>query len=101
MPSDDLVPNFPLCSLSTLAPQRQVQRVGDWFEQRKAYRLAALLALRRREGLPSPVDDQGNLLETRLDDFGNAAYYDQSGQKVFINMTSHEIIDEFEEKHIP
>ena len=58
----------------TLQPQRQVQRVGDWFEQRKAYRLAALLALRKREGLPGPVDEQNNPLETRFDDLGNAHY---------------------------
>ena len=39
-----------------LHPQRSVQRVGDFFEQRKAYRLAALIALRKREVLPQPVD---------------------------------------------
>ena len=63
-------------------PTRQVQRVGDWFEQRKAYRLAALLALRKREGLPIPVDENNVPLETRFDDLGNAHYYDAQGNKV-------------------
>ena len=58
------------------------QRVGDFFEQRKEYRQAALVALRKREGLPHPVDEQGNELETRLDDFGEAHYYNQAGQEV-------------------
>jgi hypothetical protein len=30
------------------------QRVGDFFEQRREYRQAAIKALRRREGLPTP-----------------------------------------------
>jgi hypothetical protein len=63
-------------------PQSQVQRVGDWFEQRKAYRAAALTALRKREGLPGPVDETGTPLETRFDDLGNAHYYDAQGNKV-------------------
>jgi hypothetical protein len=58
------------------------QRVGDWFEQRKAYRQAALAALRKREGLSSPVDADGNDLETRFDDYGNAHYYNAAGEKV-------------------
>lgn len=65
-----------------LQPQRVVHRVGDWFEQRKSFRLAALLALRKREGLPSPVDAGGNALETRMDDSGNATYHDASGARV-------------------
>ena len=44
-------------------------------------RAAALVALRKREGLPSPVDQDGNDLETRFDDQGNAHYYNQAGQK--------------------
>lgn len=62
-------------------PTNLFQRVGDFFEQRKEYRQAALIALRKREGLPSPVDETGNPLETRFDDFGNAHYYDAAGQK--------------------
>ena len=58
------------------------QRVGDWFEQRKEYRQAALKALRIREGLPRPVDQDGNDLETRFDDQGQAHYYNQSGKRV-------------------
>ena len=58
------------------------QRVGDFFEQRKAYRAAALTALRKREGLPSPVDENNNPLETRFDDLGNVTYHDQAGNKV-------------------
>lgn len=62
-------------------PTNLFQRMGDFFEQRKAYRASALVALRKREGLPQPVDDQGNPLETRFDDEGNAHYYDQTGNK--------------------
>lgn len=65
-----------------IQPQRQVQRVGDFFDLRREYRLAALISLRKREGLPQPVDEQGNLLETRMDDFGNAVYYSPSGEQV-------------------
>ena len=67
---------------SIFNPARAVQRVGDYFEQRKAFRLAALVALRKREGLPGPVDADGSPLETRLDDSGNAAYYNSAGEKV-------------------
>ena len=67
---------------SIFSPARAVQRVGDWFEMRKAYRLANLLSLRKREGLPGPVDADGSPLETRLDDSGNAAYYNLAGEKV-------------------
>ena len=63
-------------------PTRQVQRQGDWFEQRKQYRAQALVALRKREGLPSPVDADGVFLETRFDDQGNARYYDAAGNVV-------------------
>lgn len=63
-------------------PTNFFQRVGDYFEQRREYRAAALKALRKREGLPSPVDRDGNELETRFDDMGHAHYYDQSGKKV-------------------
>ena len=72
-------PNSPLVPL---APQRMVRCIGNFFEQRKAYRLANLLSLRKREGLPGPVDDQGNPLETRMDDSGDAAYYNAAGEKV-------------------
>ena len=65
-----------------LQPQRQVQRVGDWFEQRKQFRAQALTALRKREGLPGPVDETGTPLETRFDDLGNVHYYDAQGNKV-------------------
>ena len=65
-----------------ISPQRQVQRVGDFFEQRKAFRLPALISLRKREGLPSPVSADGAPLETRMDDSGNVAYYDAAGKKV-------------------
>ena len=58
------------------------QRVGDFFEQRKEFRAAALKALRKREGLPSPVDADGNELETRFDDLGNAHYYSADGKLV-------------------
>ena len=64
------------------SPQRMVQRVGDFFEQRKAYRLAALFSLRRREGLPTPVDAEGHPLETRMDDYGNATYHSADGKQV-------------------
>jgi hypothetical protein len=67
---------------SIFNPHRAVQRVGDLFEQRKAYRLAALLFLRKREGLPSPVDEQGNPLETRMDNFGSVTYHDADGKQV-------------------
>jgi hypothetical protein len=67
---------------SIFSPARAVQRVGDYFEQRKAFRLAALVALRKREGLPGPVDQDGSPLETRLDDSGNVAYYNLAGEKV-------------------
>ena len=65
-----------------ISPQREVQRVGDFFEQQKAFRLAALISLRKREGLPSPVSVDGAPLETRMDDSGNTAYYDAAGKKV-------------------
>ena len=65
-----------------LHPQRSIQRVGDFFEQRKSYRLAALVALRKREGLPQPVDESGSSLETRMDDYGNATYHNAAGEKV-------------------
>ena len=58
------------------------QRVGDWFELRREYRAAALKNLRKREGLPSPVDSGGNDLETRFDDQGQAHYYNQDGKRV-------------------
>ena len=67
---------------SVFNPHRAVQRVSDWFEQRKAYRLQALLTLRKREGLPSPVDIDGNPLETRYDDQGQAHYYRADGKRV-------------------
>jgi hypothetical protein len=66
----------------TVSPTRAVQRVGDFFEQRKAFRLAALLSLRRREGLSSPVDEQGRSLETRIDDSGYVGYYGADGKQV-------------------
>ena len=65
-----------------LSPQRQGQRVGDIFELRREYRQQALTALRRREGLPLPVDARGNPLETRLDDAGQAHYFNAMGEKV-------------------
>lgn len=58
------------------------QRLGDYFEQRREFRAAALTALRKREGLPSPVDRDGNLLETRFDDQGAAHYYNGAGKRV-------------------
>lgn len=73
---------MPMFEDSIFNPARAVQRVGDWFEMRKAYRLANLLSLRKREGLPGPVDQDGSPLETRLDDSGNAAYYNSAGEKV-------------------
>ena len=73
---------MPMFEDSIFNPARAVQRVGDYFEQRKAFRLAALVALRKREGLPGPVDQDGSPLETRLDDSGNAAYYNSAGEKV-------------------
>ena len=63
-------------------PNSEYQRVGDWFEQRSQFRAAALQALRKREGLPQPVDPQGTPLETRFDDQGHAHYSDASGKKV-------------------
>lgn len=62
-------------------PTNFFQRIDNFWEQRKEYRAAALVALRKREGLPSPVDEHGNPLETRFDDLGNAHYYDQAGRK--------------------
>ena len=73
---------MPMFEDSIFNPARAVQRVGDYFEQRKAFRLAALVALRKREGLPGPVDQDGSPLETRLDDSGNVAYYNLAGEKV-------------------
>lgn len=67
---------------SIFNPHHAIQRVGDWWEMRKAYRLAALVALRKREGIPSPVDESGTPLETRLDDSGNVTYYNPAGEKV-------------------
>ena len=32
----------------------EVQRYGDWWEQRKEYRQQALVDLRKREGIPAP-----------------------------------------------
>jgi hypothetical protein len=64
------------------SPARQVQQVTDWQGQRKQYRAQALVALRKREGLPGPVDETGAPLETRFDDEGNAHYYDAQGNKV-------------------
>ncbi len=58
------------------------QRMGDFFEVRKEYRAAALKALRKREGLPLPVDKDGNELETRFDDQGAAHYYNAEGKRV-------------------
>jgi hypothetical protein len=60
----------------------EVEQVTDWYGQRKQFRAAALTALRKREGLPSPVDVNGVALETRFDDQGKAHYYDASGNKV-------------------
>lgn len=65
-----------------ISPQRQVQRVKDFFELRKEYRAAALTALRKREGLPSPVDEHGSPLETRFDDLGGAYYVSPDGTRV-------------------
>jgi hypothetical protein len=62
-------------------PTNFFQRVGDFFEQRREYRQAALKSLRKREGLPSPVDEHGAELETRFDDFGNAHYYNADGTR--------------------
>jgi hypothetical protein len=59
-----------------------IQRVEDWFEERRQFRKAALLALRKRENLPSPVDADGNPLDTRFDDLGNAHYYNAAGEMV-------------------
>jgi len=58
------------------------QRIGDFFEQRKEYRAAALKALRKREGLPSPVDADGAELETRFDDAGHAHYHNAAGERI-------------------
>jgi hypothetical protein len=58
------------------------QRVGDFFEQKKAYRQAALIALRKRESLPSPCDQDGNELETRFNDQGQAYYVSPDGIRV-------------------
>ena len=58
------------------------QRVGDWFGQRREYRQAALVALRKREGLPQPVDQDGNELVTRFDNAGNVHYFDQNGNQI-------------------
>jgi len=65
-----------------VSPQRQVQRVGSFFELRREYRQQALTALRKREGLPLPVDADGHPLETRMDDEGNAHYFNAMGEKV-------------------
>ena len=85
MPSDDLLPSFPFCSLDRLtSPTRQTQQadVNDFWQKRKEYRQQALASLRRREGLPSPVDETGSPLETRFDDLGQVTYHSASGQKV-------------------
>lgn len=66
----------------SLSSGNQYQRQQDWFEQRKEFRAAALTALRKREGLPLPVDEHGAELETRFDDQGNAHYYNAAGQRV-------------------
>ena len=58
------------------------QRIENFWEQRKQFRAAALTALRKREGLPSPIDRDNNPLETRFDDQGNAHYYNQAGKRV-------------------
>ena len=63
-------------------PTNLFQRVGDFFEQRKQFRAAALTALRKREGLPEPIDEHGVPLETRFDDVGNATYHNAAGEKV-------------------
>ena len=60
----------------------EFQRIGDWFEQRKQFRSAALVALRKREGLPSPVDENNAPLETRFDDNGSVHYFDPQGKQV-------------------
>lgn len=60
----------------------QYQRQQDFNELRREYRAAALTALRRREGLPLPVDEHGQELETRFDDLGQAHYYNAAGEKV-------------------
>jgi len=60
-------------------PTNLFQRVGDFFEQRKAYRAQALTNLRKRENLPQPVDENGCPLETRFDDFGNVTYHNPKG----------------------
>ena len=73
---------MPMFEDSIFNPARAVQRVGDWFEMRKAYRLANLLSLRKREGLPGLVDADGSPLETRLDDSGNARYHRLDGAEV-------------------
>ena len=63
-------------------PTNLFQRVGNFWEQRKEYRAAALVALRKREGLPFPVDSDGVELETRFDDRGEAHYYRPDGSEV-------------------
>ena len=63
-------------------PTNLFQRMGDFFEQRREQRAAALTALRRREGLPLPVDRDGNELTVRFDDLGNATYHNAAGEQV-------------------
>ena len=63
-------------------PFEMFQRVTDFWEQRKTFRAAALAALRKREGLTSPVDPAGSPLETRFDDQGQAYYVSPDGTRV-------------------
>ena len=60
----------------------EVEQEKDWYGQRKQFRAQALTALRKREGLPGPVDETGTPLETRFDDRGGAYYCDAQGNKV-------------------
>ncbi len=63
-------------------PTNFFQRVGDFFELRREYRQQALQSLRRREGLPQPVDESNNPLETRFDDNGDVHYFNPEGKQV-------------------
>jgi hypothetical protein len=75
-------PNDSSPLLPALSPQRQVQRVGDYWELREEFRKQALVSLRRREGLPTSEHLRGAFYQ-RADGF----YRDPPGREVFLDTT--------------
>ncbi len=68
---------------SLFNPARAVQRVGDWFEQRKQFRAEALASLRRRESLPTSERVKGDFYQREDGQF----YRNPPGRQVWLDTT--------------